>query len=658
MEIYQLRVFLEVARHLSFTDAANALNLTQPAVSAKIKSLESELGTPLFYRVGRTVELTEAGSYLLLEGPALIQLENQLLQSIQAIKKGYIGTLKIGCTSAIAENWLPDILFRYRQQHPDIQTRCVVFESAEFLYRAITDNQIDVGISDVNFEEVSDIAATPICSIRYAGFVASDHAFAGKQWLSLKELRNEPWVILPSGFPSRLMFETRLEELGLSLEAFPKLEIVDTISLMRTYMSQGGYIGFASELEFKLDCQSGTLTSVPLQEFALPGNIYLLIPKRFDELYRRREPVSKHRSHHAHPVQSWRTFLQAATNPANDTAPIKFRSPSFALHIPTSRKPETLTLEIGVQNLTIQAVTAGLIIQRLGLLEHFLPRNGRYSATQYQIHWHDFATGAPIVEGLHSERLDIGVLGDYPLLLSAIHPDRASVPNTRLVSFVSSNPDGSCNAIVVPRQSDLVSIEDMQGRVIAVPFNSSAHSMVMRSLHYSQLLDKVQLTSLNHLNKSGAFNLPDPRADGYAHFAPFHDLACRKGKFRYLLENELKRLPAFYGVVVSGALAENHPEIVIAYLKALVAAQYWYDTTPSALTRLAQWTSLNTDVLAQILSCSYQKNQPGRFFLETKIRMDWLQQHINQLSAIPSNEKLQSINLNAWIQSEFLQRIH
>ncbi len=160
------------------------------------------------------------------------------------------------------------------------------------------------------------------------------------------------------------------------------------------------------------------------------------------------------------------------------------------------------------------------------------------------------------------------------------------------------------------------------------------------------------------MNKSGAFNLPVPRADGYAHFAPFHDLACRKGKFRYLLENDPKGLPAFYGVVVSDALAENHPEIVTAYLDALVAAQHWYDTTPSALMRLAQWTSLNTDVLAQILSCSYHENQPGRFFLETTIRMDWLQQHINQLSVIPGNENLKSINLNDWVQPDFLQRIH
>jgi NitT/TauT family transport system substrate-binding protein len=74
MEVYQIRVFLEVARHLSSTEAADVLNLTQPAISAKIKSFYSEIGTPLFYRLGRKIQLTEVGQFLFEEGPKLIQI--------------------------------------------------------------------------------------------------------------------------------------------------------------------------------------------------------------------------------------------------------------------------------------------------------------------------------------------------------------------------------------------------------------------------------------------------------------------------------------------------------------------------------------------------------------------------------------------------------
>ncbi|MBD1912095.1 LysR substrate-binding domain-containing protein [Leptolyngbya sp. FACHB-16] len=653
MEIYQIKVFLEVARHLSFTDAADVLNLTQPAVSAKIKSLESELGTSVFSRVGRKVELTEVGRFLLEEAPKLIQVENQLLQGIEEIKQGKVGNLKIGCTGAIAEGWLPNILFNYRQKYPEIQTQCVVFESVEALYRAMTDRQVDVGFSDVS-SDGSDIHATCIDGIHYSAFVASTHPLAKQSWLSIQDLKQSAWVVLPEGSPSRLVLESRLSELGLSLAAFPRLETVDTVSLMRTYITQGSYVGFASEFDFKLDCQSKNVTAISLQEFALAGNIYLLTSKQLESSNETNLKTQK--AIHLNPVQKFVALIQQ-TKPMNSASGVRLRSPNFLLRDSNPRKPETLTLSIGVQNRTIPAITAGLIMQRLGLLEHFLPKDGRYSNTQYQIRWPDFATGAPIIEGLHSGKLDIGILGDYPLLLSAIQAEKTDAQKTRLVSFVSSNPDGSCNAMIVPNESNLESIEDLRGRVLAVPFHSSAHGMVMRSLQAANLLSDVQLTSLEHPKPSKKFEFPTDLADSYAHFAPFHDVACREGNFRYLCNQRLENLPVFYGVVVRAALADAYPEVVIGYLKALTAAQQWYDKTPAALKLVSQWTRVDPAIVSQTLSTSYH-NQPGRFFSETTVRPDWLNLHIQQLTQIPGNECLKAINLNQWVQSDFIQQMH
>ncbi|MBW4444515.1 MAG: LysR family transcriptional regulator [Plectolyngbya sp. WJT66-NPBG17] len=640
MEIYQIKVFLEVARYLSFTEAGDALNLTQPAVSAKIKSLESELGTSLFYRLGRKIQLTEVGSFLYEEAPRLVEIESQLVSKIEEIKKGKFGHLKVGCTSAISDGWLPEVIFRYRQKYPGIQTQCIVFESAESLYRAVTTHQVDLGISDISFEEFDEISAIAIDSLHYSLVVASTHALARENWLSLKDLRKESWALLPSGSPSRMVFEARLQELGLTLSDFPNVEIVDTLSLMRAFMMQGNYLGFASEFEFKSDYQSGTLSLVPLQEFALDGNVFLLSPCRLNDSQQQRR-----KSRSSSPIQKFTAIVQELKERREPRSPVHLRSPSLVVR--SSQRPETLTLSIGIQNGTIPTVTAGLVIQRLRLLEHFLPKDGRYGATQYQIQWCDFPTGAPIIQGLHSGQLDIGILGDYPLLLSAVQHQNAK--HTRLVSFVSTNPDGSCNAVIVPNQSNIQSIEDLRGRVIAVPFSSSAHGMVIRSLYSANLLDQVQLTSLE---TSGILDYPIA-ADGYAHFAPFHEIAYRQGRFRYL-EGDENILPAFHGVVVSATLAEQYPEVVIAYLKALTAAQYWYATTPSALSLISQWTDLDPEIVSRILS-SCGSSQPGRFFSEVMIRPDWIEQHIRQLGQIPGNEMVQNINLDRWIQPEFLQ---
>jgi NitT/TauT family transport system substrate-binding protein len=651
VEVYQIRVFLEVARQLSFTEAADTLNLTQPAVSAKIKSLEAEIGTSLFYRLGRKIQLTEAGQFLLEEGPSLIDAENHLLQKIEEIKQGRFGQLKIGYTPSVADGWLPEVVFQFRQTHPTIQTQCVAFAAAESLYRALIANEIDVGIADINVEPFAELSATAIADIHYSLIVSPTHPLAKQNWLSLKTLKHEKWVLPPVGSPSRLVFESRLAELGLSLD-FSQVETVDTLNLMRTYLLQG-YLGFASHLELKTELHAGTLAAVSLQEFALPAQVFLLLPKRlesavFSAAGSKRSPTS--------PLRSFVTLLQGSQRHLSTSASPKMRSPSFLQRAAPSRSPDEITLTIGTQNTTIPLITGGLVIQRLGLLEHFLPRDGRYSGVQYNIRWQDFALGAPIIAGLQSGQLDIGLLGDYPLLLSAIHPE-PSAARTRLVSFVATNPDGSCNAVIVPGTSALRDLDDLWGRMIAVPWNSSAHGMVMRSLDSANLLPHVTITALDQSTLVRPFTYSDSHADGYAHFAPFHTIACRNGTFRYLLNDDLSGLPTFHGVVVRESLADHYPEIIIAYLKALQAAQYWCANTPSALALISRWIRIDREIIGSILHTPLQQNQPGQFFSDMTLRRDWVEQHIAQLAGIPGNEHLKAIDLNHWMQPEFLQYV-
>ena len=314
---------------------------------------------------------------------------------------------------------------------------------------------------------------------------------------------------------------------------------------------------------------------------------------------------------------------------------------------------ETLAIRIGTQNKTIQTVTAGLIIQRLGLLEHFLPRTGRYREVDYQICWRDFTSGAPIVEGLQSEQLDIGILGDYPLLLSGVSSEAAIAQKTRLVSFVASNPDGSGNTVIVPNRSELKNLDDLCHRVIAVPFASAAHGMITRTLARANILPDVTLSSIEDLSIH-RLTPRNSQADGYAYFAPLHDIANHKGQFRRLLEDDEDRLPTFHGVVVRESLAVSHPDVVIAYLRALMAAQHWYETTPSALSLVSNWVGLDAAIVSKTLSHD-GADAMGLFFPDTKIRTDWIEAHIQQLSAIDGNESLGELNLGMWIQPDLLE---
>ncbi|HEY9623057.1 MAG TPA: LysR substrate-binding domain-containing protein [Crinalium sp.] len=699
VEIYQLKVFLEVARCLSFTEAADALNLTQPAVSAKIRSLESDLGTSLFHRLGRRVELTTVGEYLLDKGRELTDLEARLVRDIEEIKNGKFSTLRIGCIANAASHWLPTLLFRYRQQYPDVQTKCLTFDSADQLYRAMTSGDVDVGISDLSFSGFDEISETIIDTIYYSLAVSASHELAQYPWLSIKELRNYAWVLPPEGFPARIILERRLEELGLSLSSFSKIEVVDSPNLLRTYLLEGHYLSFAPNVEFQMEQQTHLVKMVPLEEFALGTPVFLLLPRRFSPCLEPQVQPCSYRKLGLEPIQNFVKLLQDGIQPfgkrelrerKSSSAPTgiapqilaeasdpshpaawcvhpnpcpkmaRFQAPRVQGRSPSTQPARTLTLTIGTQNHTIQTVTAGLIIQRLGLLEHFLPQEGRYSDTQYQIQWWDYSSGAPILAGLHDKHIDIGVLGDYPLLLSAAPQHSETLADTRLISFVASNPDGAANDVIVPHRSLLNSFEDLKGRVIAVPFSSAAHGMIMRSLHRNDLLDDVKLTSIDTLNprtlNTHTLNQRAQAVDGYAYFAPFHEIAKHKGGFRRLFEGEVDRLPTFHGVVVQQALAETYPEVVVAYLKALLAAQYWYISTPLAPTLVSRWVNLDAAIVAKTLCVRDRDYAEGIYFPETQIRLDWVNEHLRQLAMIVGNEHLRQINLDRWVQPEFLEQ--
>ncbi|HHP7232425.1 MAG TPA: LysR family transcriptional regulator, partial [Xenococcaceae cyanobacterium] len=618
MEIYQLKVFLAVARCLNFTEAAESLNLTQPAVSAKIKSLESDLKCSLFARLGRQIQLTEVGQFLVTEAQKLVELEAEISYKIDNFKQDNLNQITVGTSQALAQSWLPKIIYQSRQKYPDLKVKLEVFNDSKLLEQAIEQNKIDFGFSEIKFNNLSELTQKPIAPIQY-GLIVAPNSLAQKNWQTLAEIRQKPLVLLNEHFASHQVFQSRLAELNLELTDFSQIEIVDTIGLMRTYLTQGNYIGFASNLEFQGELDSQVLTWVTLQEFALPTNIYVGLRKKTaqESDNRKLAPVDR--------------FL--ALFPAN-FAP---RSPIFGKKERDS--PETITINLGIQNGTIPTITAGLILQRLKLLEHFLPRTGRYASVKYDIQWHNFLSGMPIAEGLRNQKLDIGILGDYPLLQSAIPSNNSASDNfTQLVSFVSINPNGDGNAVIVPQTSKLKTIEDLKGETVALPVGSSAHGMLLRTLSHLDLLSQVQLFPI----KNSQLKTPShpELVAGFAYFSPFHQLASDRGNFKYLFCDHLTQLPGFYGVVVAQSLARRYPEIIVSYLKALMAAQYWLTNTPSAFSLVSQWTKIKPSILVSILSPTVSQASSSLFITDCQIRPDWLKSHIKQLQAIPNLQNL------------------
>jgi LysR family transcriptional regulator, low CO2-responsive transcriptional regulator len=141
----QLRVFTEVARHLSFARAAETLHLTPPAVTMQVKELESAVGLPLFERHGRKVSLTTAGEYFLVYAKRLLATVKEAQDAMARFQKLEAGLLTVGLVST-AKYFVPHLLARFRREHPGVDVRLQVTQNREQLVELMRANEVDVAI--------------------------------------------------------------------------------------------------------------------------------------------------------------------------------------------------------------------------------------------------------------------------------------------------------------------------------------------------------------------------------------------------------------------------------------------------------------------------------------------------------------------------------
>ncbi len=140
-----LRAFVEVARHQSFTQAAVALHLTQPAISKAVRELELDLEIRLLERTSRQVRLTEAGQALYDQARSIFALEQVMLEDIKARRGLRRGRLVVGASTTIAAYWLPAYLAQFTQQLPDIEVSLVSGNSLTIQHQVL-DYQVDIGL--------------------------------------------------------------------------------------------------------------------------------------------------------------------------------------------------------------------------------------------------------------------------------------------------------------------------------------------------------------------------------------------------------------------------------------------------------------------------------------------------------------------------------
>jgi DNA-binding transcriptional LysR family regulator len=225
MTLDQLRVFVAVAERQHVTRAAEALNLAQSAASASIAALEARHGTKLFHRVGRRIELTEAGGIFLIEARAVLaraEAAELVLSELGGLKRG---TLAVRASQTISSYWLPRHLVAFRRAYPGIEIRLTVGNTTQ-VADAVRDGTAELGFVEGVVDDPL-LASHPVARDQLVVVVGPSHPWAAGGDVAPERLVESEWVLREPGSGTRAIFETALAGFGVPAS---KLRVVLELS--------------------------------------------------------------------------------------------------------------------------------------------------------------------------------------------------------------------------------------------------------------------------------------------------------------------------------------------------------------------------------------------------------------------------------------------
>ena len=257
MDTRQLAAFCAVVERKSFSQAAERLGVTQPAVSLQVRSLEKRLGRKLLDRSGRSVEPTEAGLALYRGAQRMLALEGQLLDELQTGVEGELGgTLEVGASTGPGSTVVPVLLCEFQRQNPGVAISLSISDTQTVVER-VAEREIELGVVGASRRH-RGVVFEPFFRDEVVLACPPDHRFANRT-IELGELREEPLIVMQEGAGVRLVIEDELRRAGTRLrELQPKLELGLQESA-RSAVAAGYGVTFISRAAVEADLAAGTL---------------------------------------------------------------------------------------------------------------------------------------------------------------------------------------------------------------------------------------------------------------------------------------------------------------------------------------------------------------------------------------------------------------
>ena len=234
---HQLELFLLAAKLKNFSKSAERMGISQPAFSAQIIKLESILGTSLFERIGRKVELTEAGAMFAEYAQRITSSLREGKQALDDMSSTVMGTLRIGASTTIANYILPDYLGRFRKSFPGCVIEMTV-NNTDQIEQAILNNEIDLGLVEGPLQHPGKVNSNLFMKDELVVVFSASHRFLGRAQISLDDFRGEPLILREKGSGTRKVFMGAMDVNHDPLKVV--MELGDTEAIKRMLESDSG----------------------------------------------------------------------------------------------------------------------------------------------------------------------------------------------------------------------------------------------------------------------------------------------------------------------------------------------------------------------------------------------------------------------------------
>jgi DNA-binding transcriptional LysR family regulator len=271
MNLNHLAIFRAVAEAGGFTRGAEALDISQPAVSKQVGELEASLGARLFDRLPSGVRLTQAGELLLGYARRLFALERDAERALRELQGLERGRLVVGASTTVGAYLLPEVFARFRRLHPGVALRLEV-ANAQVIQQLLVEDKLDLAII-MGLVESEELEAELVREDDLVAIAPPGHPFLKRRCVTAAALCQEPFVMQEPGSGVRAVFERALAQAGLTVR--PVMELGSTEAIKGGVVAGVG-LAIVSRLTVRSELESGRLAVVPLADLSIRQPVHLV----------------------------------------------------------------------------------------------------------------------------------------------------------------------------------------------------------------------------------------------------------------------------------------------------------------------------------------------------------------------------------------------